>query len=332
MALRVLLADESSTIKKVFQLALQDFAVEVKSMNLGVDVLPVAQTFQPDIIFADVLLQKQSGYEVSAELKKDDHLRNTPVVLMWSGFMELDQDKFEASGANAQLEKPFDVQALRQLIQNLVPKVQNQGLSSFLEFPQIPELVKEKKMPEGESFEQVNLSGVHKPTSTPSVQIKDEDILADTPEDDKNRWEQEDLIRFQVDVPEDEAEADIPQVTYPNPEEQIDSGPMSPHQLPADGLLEENIPAVSSVIAPIEDETELELELEEAETKSKDNLPIDPSQIEKMVKVQVEEFMRDKVTDYLEEVIWKVVPELAERIIERELKRLLEKFEPQQYR
>src|SRR5690606_27290914 len=112
MALRVLLADESSTIKKVFQLALQDFAAELKPVNLGVDVLPVAQSFKPDIIFADVLLQKRNGYEVSAELKQDPALKSIPVVLMWSGFMELDEDKYQASMANAQLEKPFDVAAL----------------------------------------------------------------------------------------------------------------------------------------------------------------------------------------------------------------------------
>jgi two-component system cell cycle response regulator len=61
---------KSTTIKKVFQLALQDFAVDVQTVNLGVDVSSVAESFRPDIIFADVLLQKKSGYEVSAELKK----------------------------------------------------------------------------------------------------------------------------------------------------------------------------------------------------------------------------------------------------------------------
>ena len=44
MALRVLLADESSTIKKVFQLALQDFAVDVRPVNIGVDVLKVVKS------------------------------------------------------------------------------------------------------------------------------------------------------------------------------------------------------------------------------------------------------------------------------------------------
>lgn len=139
MALRVLLADESSTIKKVFQLALQDFAVEVKPVNVGLDVAAVAQSFKPDIIFADVLLQKKNGYDVSLEIKQNTTLKQTPVVLMWSGFMDLDEDKMQASGADAQLEKPFDVKSLRALVQSLVPKTKDQNLASYLSFPKLPD-------------------------------------------------------------------------------------------------------------------------------------------------------------------------------------------------
>src|ERR1044072_4389696 len=140
MALRVLLADESSTIKKVFQLALQDFAVDVRPVNVVLDVVPVAQNFKPDIIFADVLLQKKSGYDVAAEIKGNPALNEIPVLLMWSGFVDLDEDKFQASHANAQLEKPFDVAALRKLVTDLVPRTQNQRLSQFLAFPPMPEM------------------------------------------------------------------------------------------------------------------------------------------------------------------------------------------------
>jgi len=139
MALRVLLADESSTIKRVMQLALQDFGVEVKSVPVGLDVLPVARTFQPDIIFADVLLAKRNGYEVCGDLKTDAELQNIPVVLMWSSFMEVDEGKLSQSGPDARLEKPFDAEALRQLVQDLVPKTQDNPISPYLQFPKMPE-------------------------------------------------------------------------------------------------------------------------------------------------------------------------------------------------
>lgn len=161
MALRVLLADESSTIKKVMQLALQDYGVEVRSVPVGIDVLMVTQDFKPDIIFVDVLLSKKSGYEVSAELKTNTHSHNIPVVLMWSSFMELDQPKFDESGANAKLEKPFDAETLRNLVQKLVLKTQSQAISSFLQFPNMPDFKEEQ----------------------PPFQIKNQNELSSSPEE-----------------------------------------------------------------------------------------------------------------------------------------------------
>lgn len=135
MALRVLLADESVTIKKVIQLALQDFAVEVKAVPVGLDVLEVSKSFQPDLVFADILLQKRSGYEVCADLKKDPATAAIPVVLMWSSFMELDQRQVDTCGADGRLEKPFEVEALRKLVLELVPRTRSQRLAHFLEYP-----------------------------------------------------------------------------------------------------------------------------------------------------------------------------------------------------
>ncbi len=135
MALRVLLADESSTIKKVISLALQDFAVEVKVVQSGVDVIEVAKQFNPDIIFADVLLQKKNGYEVCFDVKNDPALTDIPVILMWSSFMDLDEKAFQKSKANAKLEKPFEVEDLRILVNTYALKTREQTASAYLKFP-----------------------------------------------------------------------------------------------------------------------------------------------------------------------------------------------------
>ncbi len=135
MSLRVLLADESDTIKKVFQLALQDMNVEVKTVQSGLDVVNVAQSFKPHIIFADVLLQKKNGYEMCLDVRQESTLAGIPVVLMWSSFMELDQEQYKKSKADDQLEKPFDADHLRNLIKKHTPSVVSNPLSQFLKFP-----------------------------------------------------------------------------------------------------------------------------------------------------------------------------------------------------
>jgi CheY-like chemotaxis protein len=139
MALRILLADESATIKKVIELSLQDYAVDLRIVNLGIDVLEVAKSFNPDIIFVDILLQKKNGYEVCHELKSAEETKDIPVIMLWSGFMEIDHAKLQVVGADDTLEKPFDSDAIRDLITKFVPQANTSNpLLEHVKVPDIP--------------------------------------------------------------------------------------------------------------------------------------------------------------------------------------------------
>ena len=145
MALRVLLADESSTIKKALQLALSDFAVEVKSVPSGLDVLTVAQDFSPDIIFADILLSKKNGYEVCAELKANPKFLKTPIILMWSSFMDFNESLAASSKYTDKIEKPFDTEMLRSKINTYVAKTKKHPLHGMIQFPDMPNFVESER-------------------------------------------------------------------------------------------------------------------------------------------------------------------------------------------
>ena len=132
MSLRVLLADESSSIKKAFELALKDFAVAVQTVQQGTDILELFNSFQPDICFFDVLLPKKNGYEACTDIKQNGKA-DIPIVLMWSNFMKIDESKFEDCGAEAKIEKPFETKTLRSIVMEHVPKVKQNKISAFLE-------------------------------------------------------------------------------------------------------------------------------------------------------------------------------------------------------
>ena len=330
MALRVLLADESSTIKKVFQLALQDFAVDVRNVNVGTDVVTVAESFQPDIIFADVLLQKRSGYEVSAELKQNANLNQVPVVLMFSGFMDLDEDKFQASHATAQLEKPFEVQALRKLVTDLVPRTQTQRLSQFLTFPKMPEMEEappaapEPKPAHGDEFKQVSIPKMR----------------GQTPGADK----------YRVDLKPEELESSHVPVDFGGHDDAVDVEAL----LGADADGEEDQFAIRgparSAARPPGNEIELESFADDADFKDLANAahalppPTPPSAPSaprpspaappppqftppSLDAAELERIIRAQSADIIQDVVWKVIPDLAAQIIERELNKLLRERE-----
>lgn len=332
MALRVLLADESSTIKKVFQLALQDFAVEVRPVNVGVDVVPVAQNFKPDIIFADVLLQKKNGYEVSSEIKQDPQLGRIPIVLMWSGFMELDEDKFQASMANAQLEKPFDVTALRKLVTELVPRTQGQRISEFLTFPPMPEMQEQHPAPAPqeasgeEDFKQVSIPKMkgdkfrvnlkpeemdseHLPVEyeVPSEKISMDEVFKTAENEDEPFAIRETARR------EEKNQKPVKSSTPP-PTVKMQSTPMP---MPA-------APKEAAVDLELEDLVEVaDDEPAQAPTVRSAGATVSSQLSEE----QLEKIIREQSREVIESVVWKVVPDLAAQIIERELTRLLKERE-----
>lgn len=295
MALRVLLADESSTIKKVFQLALQDYAVDVRPVNVGVDVQTVAKNFKPDIIFADVLLQKKNGYDVAAELKQDPTLQSIPIVLMWSGFMELDEDKLQASHADAKLEKPFDVAALRKLVADLVPRTKEQRMSQFLTFPKMPDI------------QETKAAEVAETTAAPA---NDEDFQQVSIPKMKGT---QDKFRVNLDPEElanDELAVDL-QANEDAEEFSIRENKRGP-------VIDESI---VPPIPPLDASDEIDIDSAASATSTQGMV------IPAMNEAQLEKIIRAQSAEIIESVVWKVIPDLAAQIIERELNKLLKEKE-----
>ncbi len=337
MALRVLLADESSTIKKVMQLALHDFAIEIKVVPVGLDVAQVAQSFHPDIIFVDVLLPKKNGYDVAQELKNHPETSDVPVVLMWSGFMDLDEAKFKAGKANGKLEKPFDADSLRSLVRHLVPKTSEQKISEFLTFPKLPDFaeakptdVKTPPPPESSVTHTKSIPGfaasAAQTTAGPDpltmmaldpVPAEPDDFeavrLQRLPSDTKNKppepeqkWQEQSLHEFRIDLPEVDLEEVTVSFTMPDESDINESdflvmSPKGPKQLQKNSFSEQ------SASEPAEESHE----------------PISASEMERIV--------REQIKETIETAVWRVLPDIAEKIIREEISKLLTDAEKKFY-
>lgn len=304
MALRVLLADESSTIKRVIQLALQDFGVDVKSVPVGLDVLAVSKSFHPDIIFADVLLVKRSGYEVSADIKNDPELRKIPVVLMWSGFMELDEERARASKADRRLEKPFDPDQLRSLVKELVPALRNNLISDYLKFPDRPEFAEDEAAPvdtpdviELGGDEDENEDFRHVPLPKAGRDIG--------PREKRDDWSRSNLNRFKIETNEDGQSV-----------RDIDTRA---------GLIDES----SFTYTAADEASEEPVFNESPENFGPETRRQEPS-VPALDFERAEQILRQQANEVLESIAWKIIPDIAERIVREELQKLLadsERFE-----
>lgn len=313
MALRVLLADESQTIKKVIQLALQDFSVEVKPVHSGIDVIPIAKAFQPDIIFTDVLLAKKTGYDVCKELKIDPDTSSIPVVLMWNSLMGIDEKKAVESKADRRLEKPFEVETLRQIVQELAPKTISNPISSFLNFAEIDNFKENPQIPSIPSSEALEL-------------ISEDDDFAQVPLNDMSYLSLDKKNDQQIEETEDWSQKKIEVI--PSPLEvkgiKIDE--------PKDNVFTLDEPDLKNAQINVTDNFEeiiFNNDVEATGLPKAPSLSSPPGRIKSssIDSLDQESLFREEARTIIEKMCYHLIPEIAERVVREEIKKLLQDVE-----
>jgi CheY-like chemotaxis protein len=116
MSKTLLLADDSVTIQKVVGISFANEDVRIVTVDNGDDAVARARDIKPDIVLADVVMPGKSGYDVCAAIKGDPELRGVPVLLLTGTFETFDEDRAARVGADGHITKPFEAQALVELV------------------------------------------------------------------------------------------------------------------------------------------------------------------------------------------------------------------------
>lgn len=101
---RILLVDDSFTLRRENERALTAAGYQVICAEDGESALRQAQEQKPDLILLDMILPKMSGPEVLQHLKRDARTAAIPVVVL-SSLPETNRQKLMEAGAEDYLEK-----------------------------------------------------------------------------------------------------------------------------------------------------------------------------------------------------------------------------------
>ncbi len=306
MALRVLLADESSTIKRAIQMALSQYAVEVKSVQSGLDVLSVALTFKPDIVLADVLLTKKNGYDVCSELKNNPATSHVPIVLMWSSFLQIDRSQVEKVKADGTIEKPFDTETLQAIIEKQVPKLSHFPLKGLLTHPPLPDFT------ESETFVRQKNS-VKSEIQPLVVEEVDDDFSFQKP---RSQFPQDDSSRPNLPEVRDEWSTSSPDEMIIETENFGDFEEVTV-------INGKNHPTTPDLQKRIQDQVHTYLQ-DSPMTKTKANETYANT---KSLSAFDEQLLKEEIKQMAERICWQIIPDITEKIVREELNKLLQGLE-----
>ena len=111
-ALRILVVDDSATIRRSAETMLSAEGYEVVTAENGFEALSKVARHNPDLIFVDIMMPRLDGYQTCAIIKNNVQYRSTPVVMLTSKDGLFDQARGRVVGSDLYLTKPFTKEEL----------------------------------------------------------------------------------------------------------------------------------------------------------------------------------------------------------------------------
>lgn len=105
--IKVMVIDDSKTIRRTAETLLKKAGCEVVTANDGFEALAKITDQNPDVIFVDIMMPRLDGYQTCALIKKNSNYKNTPVILLTSKDGLFDRARGRIVGSDRYLTKPF---------------------------------------------------------------------------------------------------------------------------------------------------------------------------------------------------------------------------------
>jgi twitching motility two-component system response regulator PilG len=118
--LKILVIDDSKTIRRTAETLLTKEGCQVFTAIDGFDALSKIADHQPDLIFVDIMMPRLDGYETCSLIKHNKTFRDTPVIMLSSKDGLFDRARGRIVGSEQYLTKPFTKDELLGAITNQI--------------------------------------------------------------------------------------------------------------------------------------------------------------------------------------------------------------------
>jgi DNA-binding response OmpR family regulator len=112
MTHKVLIADDEPNIVISLEYLMKRAGYQVSIARDGQEALDAIRRERPRLVLLDVMMPKKSGHEVCQELRADEQIKDTLVLMLTAKGRDTDVDKGLGVGADAYMTKPFSTKEL----------------------------------------------------------------------------------------------------------------------------------------------------------------------------------------------------------------------------
>jgi twitching motility two-component system response regulator PilG len=122
MPIKVMVIDDSNTIRRTAEALLKKAGYEVYTATDGFEAMSVIADKEPDIVFVDIMMPRLDGYQTCQLIKNNKKFKDTPVVMLSSKDGLFDRARGRIAGSEEHINKPFTQEELIEVIDKYVHK------------------------------------------------------------------------------------------------------------------------------------------------------------------------------------------------------------------
>jgi chemosensory pili system protein ChpA (sensor histidine kinase/response regulator) len=117
---RIMVVDDSITVRKVTSRLLERQGMDVVAAKDGVDAVAKLQDFHPDVMLLDIEMPRMDGFEVARHMKNSEELKDIPIIIITSRTGEKHREMAMELGVKRYLGKPYQEAELMDNINELL--------------------------------------------------------------------------------------------------------------------------------------------------------------------------------------------------------------------
>lgn len=119
---KILIVDDDTTFIKMVQALLEKRGYEVITAGEGQKGLEKTKSENPDLILLDVMMPIMDGYTMLQEVRKDEKIKDTPVILCTGKAQKEYIEATQGMVVEAYITKPIESAAFFALVEKLLKK------------------------------------------------------------------------------------------------------------------------------------------------------------------------------------------------------------------
>ena len=126
---KILVVDDEDYIVELISYNLKASGYTVIIANNGIDAIKIAKEENPNLILLDLMIPGLDGYDVCKEIRNDENIKDTSIIMLTAKGEELDKVLGLELGADDYITKPFSIRELLARIKALLRRSKFSGSS-----------------------------------------------------------------------------------------------------------------------------------------------------------------------------------------------------------